>query len=108
MTTLAEDLALLGTDPPNGADPPTGVDPPADTLPRLIPAAEVAAYLMVTPGALKNWRLWGMGPRSLRVGKRIVYTDRDLLAWLESRPQGSAVGAPWRRPEGEGVEAEGA
>jgi len=49
---------------------------------------EAAQYLAVTPNTLEHWRVAGLGPRFLRVGKRLVRYDPDaILRWLEENTQ---------------------
>ena len=44
---------------------------------------EAALYLGISPGLLKKKRLNGEGPSYCRVGKRVVYLQGDLDAFLE-------------------------
>jgi len=37
----------------------------------------------VTEGQLKDWRFAGTGPRYRKVGKTILYAEKDLIAFLE-------------------------
>jgi predicted DNA-binding transcriptional regulator AlpA len=34
---------------------------------------------------LRYWRHLGIGPRSFRIGRRVVYRNADLRAWIESQ-----------------------
>jgi predicted DNA-binding transcriptional regulator AlpA len=34
---------------------------------------------------LRYWRWKGVGPRSFRLGSRVVYRETDVLAWIEEQ-----------------------
>jgi len=50
-----------------------------------IPPAEAARKLGVNPGTLANWRHWGMGPKFVKRGSRVWYTERDLERFAKER-----------------------
>jgi excisionase family DNA binding protein len=59
---------------------------------RLLTQDEAAEYLRVSPRTLQRWRTEaGTGPPWHRAGRRVVYRQRDLDAWLE---QDRAKGGP--------------
>jgi hypothetical protein len=41
-----------------------------------------------SPGALAVLRHRGKGPRGVRVGRRILYPEGEVLLWLNSNPVG--------------------
>ena len=43
---------------------------------------QAAAYLQVSPGTLRNWRVDGQGPRAHTVGRIVRYNVGDLDAFL--------------------------
>ena len=43
---------------------------------------EAAAFLRISPRPLLSWRSRGMGPTYVKVGRRVVYLQRDIVAWL--------------------------
>ena len=43
---------------------------------------EAAAFLRISPRTLVSWRSRGMGPTYIKVGRRVVYLQRDIVAWL--------------------------
>jgi excisionase family DNA binding protein len=45
---------------------------------------EAAQYLGRPPKTLQTWRHEGRGPRSARVGGRVVYDREDLDAWVDA------------------------
>jgi excisionase family DNA binding protein len=46
---------------------------------------EVAEYLQVNPGTLRNWRSQSRGPAYRKVGVHIRYRWRDVDAWLDQQ-----------------------
>lgn len=38
----------------------------------------------ITRGQLAQWRFAGTGPRYKKVGKKILYAESDLIAWLNA------------------------
>ena len=48
----------------------------------LLTTAEVVAITRAPASSVRYWRHVGMGPRSFRLGKRVVYRRRDVLAWI--------------------------
>ncbi|WP_073476976.1 helix-turn-helix domain-containing protein [Desulfatibacillum alkenivorans] len=51
---------------------------------NLLTAKETALYLRTTPGALANLRLRGDGPPYVKMGRRVLYDQKDLEAWIDS------------------------
>jgi excisionase family DNA binding protein len=43
---------------------------------------EAADLLRVPDGTLRYWRHLGTGPRSARLGRKVVYLRADLDAWI--------------------------
>lgn len=59
----------------------------------LLTTEEVATYFRTVPSTVRYWRHHGKGPRALKVGKRVLYRQSDVLAWAEaglSAPLGAA------------------
>jgi len=44
-----------------------------------------SVYLGIPERSLESWRYRRIGPSFYRVGKRIVYDESDLAAWLAAR-----------------------
>lgn len=58
---------------------------------RLITTAEVHARTGIPVETLRYWRWAGRGPKSFRLGRRVVYDLDDLDSWLdEQRAAGAA------------------
>lgn len=39
----------------------------------------------ISPRTLQKWRVCGGGPAFLKVGRRVRYTESDLVAWLNAQ-----------------------
>jgi len=48
----------------------------------------VATMLDVSLATLRRWRLFGKGPKYLKLGGLVRYRHSDLNSWLASRPCG--------------------
>lgn len=46
---------------------------------------EAAEFLRVPVSTLRFWRHRGTGPRSARIGGRVMYRQADLEAWLNEQ-----------------------
>lgn len=46
--------------------------------------SEVSAFLRIPEGTLRYWRHAGIGPRSLRLGRRVVYRSDDVNAYVQA------------------------
>lgn len=51
----------------------------------LMTTKDLAEQVRVTEGTLAKWRLYGVGPDFIRVGRRIAYDPADVAAWLSAR-----------------------
>jgi len=51
----------------------------------LLTIEEVAAVCRTTPAGIAQMRYRGVGPRGLRVGRRVLYPEAEVKAWLEAR-----------------------
>ncbi len=65
-------------------------DRTAGHRPELLTITEAAEVLRTPVATLRYWRHLGTGPRSFRLGRRVVYRRDDLHAWMDSR-RGDAV-----------------
>lgn len=63
---------------------------------RTIMTMDEVSRLTRTPVAtLRYWRHMGSGPRSYKIGRRVVYDESDVVAWIAAQrsaghPQGAA------------------
>ena len=51
----------------------------------LLTTAEVAQVTRAPESTLRYWRHCGIGPRSFRVGRRVVYRRDEVDRWLRER-----------------------
>lgn len=50
---------------------------------------EVARLCRTSPESVRFWRHVGKGPKSFKVGRRVLYAVEDVEAWLtEARAKG--------------------
>ena len=52
---------------------------------KLLTLAEVAAVTRTPVATLRYFRHLGVGPRSFKLGRRVVYREDDVVAWIESQ-----------------------
>ena len=57
---------------------------------KLLTSQELADYARVPLGTVRFWRAMETGPHGFRVGKRVVYRESVVEAWLAEREQASA------------------
>jgi excisionase family DNA binding protein len=61
--------------------PDSAPDRPVD----LLTITEAAALLRAPVATLRYWRHVGTGPRSFRLGRRVLYRRDDLDAWVNAQ-----------------------
>lgn len=49
---------------------------------KLLTLAEAAAIVRAPVATLRYWRHLGTGPRSFRLGRRVLYRYTDLITWI--------------------------
>ena len=52
---------------------------------KLLRLPEVAELIGVPENTLRFWRHRGTGPKSARLGRRVVYRECDVLAWIDKQ-----------------------
>lgn len=60
-------------------------------LPTLKTAKEAADFLGVRTGTLEQWRWLGKGPKFIKVGARVMYSDEQLREYIEARTRTSSA-----------------
>ena len=65
--------------------------PPAGD--ELLTISEVAAIVRAPIATMRYWRHLGTGPRSFRLGRRVVYRVGDLQAWIDTQANASDNGS---------------
>ena len=59
---------------------------------KYLTTEELAAELRTTPETCRYWRHVGKGPKSFRVGRRVLYAVEDVEAFIaEARRAGEPV-----------------
>jgi predicted DNA-binding transcriptional regulator AlpA len=67
-------------------DPPHASD-------ELLTISEVAAIVRAPIATLRYWRHLDTGPRSFRLGRRVVYRVGDLRTWIDAQVDASEAGS---------------
>ncbi len=52
---------------------------------KLLRLPEVAELTGLPENTLRFWCHQGTGPRSARLGRRVVYRERDVVAWIDEQ-----------------------
>ncbi len=52
---------------------------------RLLRVFEVAELTGIPEATLRFWRHQGTGPGSAKLGRRVVYREEDVLAWIDEQ-----------------------
>ena len=71
-------------------------DHPASRKPELLTITEAAELLRAPVATLRYWRHLGTGPRSFRLGRRVLYRRDDLHAWIDTQ-HGQVTPSPENR-----------
>lgn len=62
---------------------------------RLLRIEDVAAMTGVSESTLRFWRHQGVtGPKSAKLGRRVVYREADVLAWVDAQFQDGGTTTP--------------
>ena len=59
----------------------------------LLPTTRAAERLGLSPSFLNKLRCTGGGPPFIKIGRRVLYAERDLEAWAASRRRRSTSDA---------------
>jgi excisionase family DNA binding protein len=57
----------------------------ADHQPGLLTITEAAELLRAPVATLRYWRHCNAGPRSFRLGRRVLYRRDELNAWIDAQ-----------------------
>lgn len=58
---------------------------------RYLTTEEAAAVLRTPTETLRYWRYVGKGPKSFKVGRRVLYDEDDVRAWLDEQKAAAVV-----------------
>jgi len=56
-----------------------------DTMQKLLRLAEVTELTGIPEATLRFWRYEGTGPKSAKLGRRVVYREADVLDWIDAQ-----------------------
>jgi excisionase family DNA binding protein len=60
--------------------------------PELLTITEAAELLRAPVATLRYWRHCNTGPRSFRLGRRVLYRRDDLHRWIDDRHEQAGPG----------------
>jgi excisionase family DNA binding protein len=52
---------------------------------HLLTMAEVAARVRAPLDTVRYWRAQGTGPQGFKVGRRVLFRESDVAAWLDAQ-----------------------
>ncbi len=52
---------------------------------KLLRVPDVSALTGIPEATLRFWRHEGTGPQSAKLGRRVVYRESDVLAWIDAQ-----------------------
>lgn len=50
---------------------------------RLLTTEQLAAAVSTPVATIRYWRMTGEGPAGFRVGRRVMYRETEVAAWLD-------------------------
>jgi predicted DNA-binding transcriptional regulator AlpA len=51
-------------------------------MPEFLTLAELSEVIGAPVATLRHWRLSGYGPKSAKIGRRVLYRKTDVESWL--------------------------
>lgn len=61
-------------------------------MPEFMTTKEVADLLRTSPETVRYWRHIGKGPKSFKVGRRVLYAREDVEAYLKAAREAASIG----------------
>jgi excisionase family DNA binding protein len=55
---------------------------------RMMSEYELSAYLNISVGTIRRWRMFQTGPVYRKLGVLVRYLKQDVDEWLEKQPRG--------------------
>ncbi len=71
-----------------------GRDHTAAPVSELLTILEAAELLRAPVATLRYWCHPGTGPRSFRLGRRVLYRRDDMRTWIDARHDADSAGRP--------------
>jgi excisionase family DNA binding protein len=62
--------------------------PGPNRMARYLTTADVAELCRTSPETVRYWRHVGKGPRSFKVGRKVLYRNEDVESWLAEQYAG--------------------
>lgn len=62
-------------------------------MPKYLTTTEVAELLRTPAETVRYWSHVGKGPQSYKIGRRRLYDESDVLAWIEEQREQNPAGA---------------
>jgi excisionase family DNA binding protein len=59
-------------------------------MPEYMTVEEVAELCRTSPETVRYWRHIGKGPKSFKVGRRVLFAREDVTAYLDDARQSAA------------------
>jgi predicted DNA-binding transcriptional regulator AlpA len=59
----------------------------------LLTTAAMCEWIGIAPATAASWRVYGRGPKHVKVGARVFYDSRDVEEWIESNKRTSTSAA---------------
>jgi excisionase family DNA binding protein len=70
---------------PHAPEPAVSTPATSRTSSELLTLPEAAELLRAPVATLRYWRHLGSGPRSFRLGRRVLYRRDDVQAWVDAQ-----------------------
>ena len=51
----------------------------------LLSRKQAADFLGISPRTMEKWAVVGGGPNFLKIGKKVMFSQQDILTWIDSR-----------------------
>jgi predicted DNA-binding transcriptional regulator AlpA len=58
-------------------------------MPEFLTLEDLSSVIGAPVGTLRHWRVTGYGPKSAKIGRRVLYRRSDVESWLDNAFTGS-------------------
>lgn len=66
--------------------------PWSDGIEQLMDIPQLSELFRIPESTFRSWRHYGRGPKSFRLGRRVVYKRSDVEAWLKRQQDETGKG----------------
>ncbi len=63
-------------------------------MPNILTLDEAAELTRTSANTLRFWRHQGTGPHSFKLGRRVMYREEDVVAWMQAAYDDTGRRAP--------------